>query len=179
MTQRLVALLGSINVGGNRVKMAELRAALEAVGFANVATVTASGNVLFDHRGQPDADVQRIFEELLSDRFGIKSFAAIRTRAELAAAIADNPFAEDGIEKFVHTIFLEVPLDRSRFDRFAEQFAGPERIAAGTREFYVDYATGVARSKLDQAMNKAKIVQSRATARNVRSLKRILEAVGG
>lgn len=51
---RYVALLGSVNVGGNRVKMADLRAALEAEGFSDVATVVASGNVLFDHVGAPD-----------------------------------------------------------------------------------------------------------------------------
>ena len=54
MTQ-YVALLGSINVGGNRLKMEELRAALEDAGFANVQTVVASGNVLFEHDKEPDA----------------------------------------------------------------------------------------------------------------------------
>ena len=45
---RYVALLGGINVGGHRVKMTELRAVFEALGFQNVATFIASGNVLFD-----------------------------------------------------------------------------------------------------------------------------------
>ena len=52
---RHVALLGSINVGGNRLKMADLVVAMEKRGFANVATVVASGNVLFDHERAPDA----------------------------------------------------------------------------------------------------------------------------
>ncbi|WP_375289597.1 DUF1697 domain-containing protein [Qipengyuania sp.] len=38
-----VALLGSINVGGNRLTMAELKAALEKDGFEDVSTVVASG----------------------------------------------------------------------------------------------------------------------------------------
>ncbi len=33
---RYVALFGSINVGGNRLKMADLRAAFEAEGFSDV-----------------------------------------------------------------------------------------------------------------------------------------------
>ena len=50
---RYVALFGSINVGGNRLTMADLRAAFEAEGFRNVETVVASGNVLFDHDARP------------------------------------------------------------------------------------------------------------------------------
>ena len=44
---RYVALLGSINVGGNRLLMADLREALEREEFEDVETVVASGNVLF------------------------------------------------------------------------------------------------------------------------------------
>ena len=50
---RYVAFFGSINVGGNRLTMADLRAAFEAEDFANVETVVASGNVLFDFPERP------------------------------------------------------------------------------------------------------------------------------
>ena len=67
------------------------------------------------------------------------------------------------------------PLDREAFDAFAEAYDGPERLAPGTREYYVDYVEGVARSKLDPAMAKAKVITCRATARNLRSIARMLE----
>lgn len=172
---RYVALLGSINVGGNRLKMDELRAALGDAGFANVRTVVASGNVLFEHDEAPDAALARRIADVVRDRFGIDSFAAVRTKAELQSAVEENPFTRDGEAKFVHTIFLAEPLDRVAFEAFAKAYGGPERLAAGRREFYVDYAEGVARSKLDPAMSKAKVLKSRATARNVRSLRRMLE----
>jgi len=173
---RYVALLGSINVGGNRLKMAELKAALEDEGFENVETVVASGNVLFDHAREADAELEAEIARIVKDRFGINSFASVRTRAELAAAIEDNPFREDGEARYVHTIFLDQPLDRAAFEAFAKAYAGPERLASGQREFYVDYAAGVGRSLLDPAMKKAKVLGgNRATARNVRSLQRILD----
>ena len=50
---RYVAFLGSINVGTNRVGMAELRHALEREDFEEVETVVASGNVLFAHDDRP------------------------------------------------------------------------------------------------------------------------------
>ena len=172
---RYVALLGSINVGGNRLKMAELREALEREDFEDVETVVASGNVLFRHDERPSEGLAEKIEHIVKDRFGIDSFAAVRSRDELAAAIADNPFREDGEARFVHTIFLEQPLDRAAFGAFAKAYDGPERLAAGEREFFVDFAEGVARSMLDPAMKKAKVVKGRATARNVRSLQRILD----
>jgi uncharacterized protein (DUF1697 family) len=172
---RYVALLGSINVGGNRLKMDELKAALEKQGFRGVATVVASGNVLFDHDKAADAKLERQIADVVKDEFGIDTFAAVRSRAELAAAIEDNPFRKDGEAKYVHTIFLEQPLDRAAFKAFAKAHDGPERLAPGTREFFVDFRDGVARSKLDPAMKKAKVVKGRATARNLRSLQRMLD----
>jgi uncharacterized protein (DUF1697 family) len=172
---RYVALLGSINVGGNRLKMAELREALEREDFEDVETVVASGNVLFSHDERPSEGLAEKIAYIVRERFGIDSFAAVRSRDELAAAIADNPFREDGEAKYVHTIFLEQPLDRVAFEAFAKAYDGPERLAAGEREFFVDFVDGVARSKLDPAMARAKIVKGRATARNVRSLQRILD----
>lgn len=172
---QFVALLGSINVGGNRLKMDELKAALEGEGFQKVATVVASGNVLFEHDKAPDAALGQRIAEVIKDRFGINSFAAVRSKAELRSALDDNPFARDGEPKYVHTIFLAEPLDRQAFDAFAKTYDGPERLAPGMREYYVDYAEGVARSKLDPAMAKAKVITCRATARNLRSIARMLE----
>ena len=172
---RYVALLGSINVGGNRLKMADLREALEREDFADVETVVASGNVLFSHDERPSEGLAEKIAHILRDRFGINSFAAVRSRDELAAAIADNPFRDDGEAKFVHTIFLDQPLDREPFEAFASAYPGPERLAAGERELYVDFVEGVGRSLLDPVMKKAKILKCRATARNLRSLQRILD----
>jgi uncharacterized protein (DUF1697 family) len=169
---RYVALLGSINVGGNRLKMDELKAALEAEGFENVATVIASGNVLFDHPRAADAKLEAQIAAIVKERFGIDTFAAVRSREELAAAISDNPFVGQNEDRAVHTMFLQQPLDREAFETFAGSYAGPERIAPGKREFFVDFRAGVADSKLGQAMRKLKL---RSTARNVRSLQRMLD----
>ena len=172
---RYVALFGSINVGGNRLRMAELREALEREEFEDVETVVASGNVLFSHEDRPSDGLAEKLAYVVRDRFGIDTFAVVRTRDELAAAIADNPFRQDGEARFVHTIFLDAPLDRAAFDSFVASYEGPERLAPGEREFFADYAESVGRSKLDPALAKAKVIKGRATARNVRSLQRILD----
>jgi uncharacterized protein (DUF1697 family) len=173
---RYIALLGSINVGGNRLLMSELREALEREDFADVETVVASGNVLFSHDERPSEGLAEKIAYVVKERFGIDTFAAVRSRDELAAAIADNPFRHDGEARFVHTIFLDQPLDRETFEAFASNYAGHERLAPGGREFFVDFVDGIADSKLDPAMKKAKVLAGcRATARNLRSLQRILD----
>jgi uncharacterized protein (DUF1697 family) len=173
---RYVALLGSINVGGNRLKMADLREALEREDFADVETVVASGNVLFSHDERPSDGLAEKIAYVVKDRFGIDTFAAVRSRDELAAAIADNPFRGQNEDKFVHTVFLLEPLDREAFEAFAASYAGPERVAPGTREYFVDFHQGVADSKLGQALGKLRL---RGTARNVRSLQRMLDKMDG
>lgn len=169
-----VALLGSINIGGNRLKMADLKAAFERAGFENVATVVASGNVLFNYQRAADSLLPKEVEAIVKAEFGIASFAAVRSRAELVEAIDGNPFAKDGEEKFVHTFFLERSLNHQAFETFADSYDGSERLAPGVHEYFADYREGVAGSKLDAALKKAKVITGRATARNIRSLKRIL-----
>jgi uncharacterized protein (DUF1697 family) len=48
---RYIALLRAVNVGGTgKLPMAELRSMCESVGFTNVRTYIASGNVVFDSK---------------------------------------------------------------------------------------------------------------------------------
>ena len=170
---RYVALFGSINVGRNRLKMADLRAAFEAEGFANVETVVASGNVLFDHEERPEAGLEEKLTLMMRHKFGMDSVALVRSRDALAAAIADNPFAADGQENFVHTLFLDGPVDADGFARLQSDRTGAERLAAGDRALHIDYVVGVAESKLVGTFIERRM-GVRGTARNLRSMRRIL-----
>jgi len=172
---RYVAFLGSINVGGNRLTMAELRHALEREDFENVETVVASGNVLFDHDERPTRGLEEKLEHVLRDRFDMTSIAAVRSRDEVADAIAGNPFADDGEERLVHTVFLERDPDPAQFRVLVadHEGRGPERLAIGPRALYIDYAGGVGESRLTGSFIERRL-GLRGTARNMRSLRRIL-----
>src|SRR5688572_3195885 len=99
---RYAAFFGSINVGGNRLKMTELRDALEREDFDDVETVVASGNVLFSHDERPSEGLAEKLAYVLRDKFEIDTFAAVRSREEVQAAIDDNPFHGAGEDGFVH-----------------------------------------------------------------------------
>ena len=128
---RYVALLGAINVGGNRLSMADLREALEREDFEEVETVVASGNVLFEHEQRPSEGLAEKLAWVVRDRFDIDTFAVVMTREELAAAIAENPFADDGEEKFVHTLFCDGQPGENQVRGLIldHEGRGPERIA--------------------------------------------------
>ena len=172
---RYVAFFGSINVGGNRLTMADLRAAFEAEDFANVETVVASGNVLFDFPERPTAGLEEKLGLMMAERFQMRSIVAVRDRAEVAAAIHDNPFHGDGEDKFVHTIFLDIQPDPDRFDALLAEHKGKgsERLALGDRALYLDYVHGMGVSSLTGSFLERRL-GCRGTARNMRSLARIL-----
>ncbi len=172
---RYVAFLGSINVGGNRLTMADLRHAFEREGLENVETVVASGNVLFDYDERPSDGLEDMLAHVLADRFDIASFAAVRTREELTQAISGNPFVADGEENLVHTLFLSAPVEPANFEALCAAYAGrgPERLASGDRAIYIDYVAGVGASRLTNGFIERRL-GSRGTARNIRSLTRIL-----
>lgn len=176
---RYIAFLGSINVGGNRIKMADLRAVLEEEEFENVETVVASGNVLFTHDERPSEGLTAKLEWVLKDRFDIDSMAVACTRDELAAAINDNPFhgtgPGKGEDKFVHTIFLDGQPEQDNFDALLEEHKakGSERLALGERVLFLDYVHGVGVSSLTGPFMQRRL-HCRGTARNMNSLKRIL-----
>ena len=89
-----VAFLRGINVGGHKsVKMADLRTAFEAMGFRNVRTVLASGNVVFE--ASPPASSEEAaarIAEGLEQTFGYPVSVTVRTRGDLRRLVDSDPF---------------------------------------------------------------------------------------
>ncbi len=89
---RYIALLRGINVGGHRVKMEDLRALFVALGFANVETFIASGNVIFETDTTDTLALAARIEQHLQQALGYSVATFLRTPAELAAITAYTPF---------------------------------------------------------------------------------------
>jgi uncharacterized protein (DUF1697 family) len=173
---RYVAFFASMNVGGNRLSMADLREALQREDIEDVETVVASGNVLFSYDERPSDGLSEMLAYIVKDRFGFDTFAAVRNAAEVRSAIEDNPFAADGEPNLVHTVFLDREPDPAQFAVMlaAYEGRGPERMALGPRCMYIDFVDGVGGSRLTGAFMERKMT-ARGTGRNMRSLQRILD----
>jgi uncharacterized protein (DUF1697 family) len=106
-----VILLRGINVSGkNKVPMAALRTCLETLGFSNVSTYIASGNVILESN-QPPGQIQTLIEQALPKTFNLDS-ELIKVLAlshpQLQAIIAGKPtgFGEQPDKYHSDAIFL-------------------------------------------------------------------------
>jgi uncharacterized protein (DUF1697 family) len=95
--ERYVAFLRGMNLGKRRIKNDELRAEFEALGFAEVATFRASGNVIFGSEDGEGALTKEI-EVGLGDALGYEVPVFLRRCAEVAAIAAREPFDAKAIE---------------------------------------------------------------------------------
>lgn len=173
MTRR-VALLKGVNVGGNRkLPMADLKNLVEDLGFGDVKTLLASGNVVFDAPGAA-ADLEAKLEAAL-EKHGLKTDILIRDHADLAGIVADNPFADAATDHPSHLMvhFHRDPFPAGLIERIPELYDGPERLHAIGRTLYVDFPRDIGHSKLPQAMAKAKFPKLN-TARNWNTVTKLL-----
>src|SRR5580698_11447764 len=92
--QAYVALLRAVNVGGTgKLPMTELKAMCERAGFKSVRTYIASGNVVFQST-KTEAQVKATLEKALAAYAGKAVGVMVRSAAEMAAVLAENPFAK-------------------------------------------------------------------------------------
>ncbi|WP_321839762.1 DUF1697 domain-containing protein [Paraburkholderia bannensis] len=156
-----IALLRAVNVGGTgKLPMPELRAMCETLGFTNVRTYIASGNVVFESR-LAAASVKKRLEQSLEAYAGKPVGVLLRNADEVAAVLADNPFADAPPERTV-AIFLDAAPPTDALDKVSGH--GTEQLALGKREIYVYYPDGIGHSKLKIAAGKD------GTARNMNTV---------
>ncbi|GAB3618084.1 DUF1697 domain-containing protein [Okibacterium endophyticum] len=102
MQNKQVALLRGVNVGGVTIRSSDLAAVFRDLGFDDVTTVLASGNVLFQHPS-PDLvgadhlgadDTKRTIEQALSDAFGYDAWIVLTDQSSLRQIIDAYPFDE-------------------------------------------------------------------------------------
>jgi uncharacterized protein (DUF1697 family) len=161
-----IALLRAVNVGGTgKLPMDDLKAMCAEMGFADMRTYIASGNVVFESK-LTEKKVKAALEARLEVFAGKPVGVLIRTAAEMAEVLANNPFPKAAPNRCV-AIFLDEPLAANAMEDIAGR--NGEEIAPGKRELYVHYGDGMADSKLKIPAAKA------GTARNMNTVAKLAE----
>jgi uncharacterized protein (DUF1697 family) len=140
---RYVALLRGINVGGNNIiRMADLRACLEADGFDDVRTYIQSGNVLFTASGSAVTLTARL-ERTLGKEFGYEATVGVRSARQLRAIVDAAPegFSADRERYRSDVIFLMPPLTPARAIADVPTREGVDRAWTGPGVLYFDRLT--------------------------------------
>ena len=146
-----ISLLRGINVGGHkRIKMDQLRASFEALGFESVKTYIQSGNVVFKSgKTSPAALSKKIEAKILKD-FGFPVSVMTRTADELRNIVASNPFLKQGgidPEK-LHVMFLSEAPAPAALKELTAVTVAPDRCHCSGQEIYFYLPNGVSKSVL-------------------------------
>ncbi len=171
MGKRWAGLLRAVNVGGRRLTMAALKKCTVDAGFDDVATLLASGNVVFTATGSESA-VRTKIEKAISDNAGFTVEVLLRSKPQLARLLKANPFP-DGKGPRVLIGFLDGAAPSGLAEAMAA-VAVNERIKVGDKEVWIDFVDGIGRSKL--AIKLPSLCRPRVvTGRNVNTVAKLVE----
>jgi uncharacterized protein (DUF1697 family) len=172
-----VCLLRGINVSGQKiVKMDKLRAAFEALGFADVKTYVQSGNVVFKAPTQDSAKLIKKIEEKVLREFGFSVPVVVKTSDEISAVIKKNPFLkEKGIDlSRLHVTFLSQAPEKTAVKMLDAIAAGADRFHCLGETVYLHCPNGYGETKLSNNAFE-KVLSVRATTRNWKTVNQLRE----
>jgi uncharacterized protein (DUF1697 family) len=174
---RYVAFLRGINVGGHKpVRMAELAAAFTGLGLANVRTVLASGNVLFDAPTSGRKTLAANISAGLKRALGLDATVVLRTLEDIRLLLDSDPFKalkpSAGAQLYIIFLAEDAPTD------IALPRPTPSiriaRVSAGELASVVVLSPGIGTTDLMTALDKQ--LGRKATTRNWNTVRKLLAA---
>lgn len=168
---RYVALLRGINVtGNNMIKMTDLKAAFESLGFDNVVTYINSGNIAFDTKKTAEGTLLKKIETAIEKLIGKPISAMIRTQDEIKVALAVDPFkGKYESHKQMHLLFTRDTVTAEQEKLIVSFQNKDEKVIIRGRDIYALLLNHVAESDIGRGIIERK-VKIPITARNWRTV---------
>jgi len=167
-----VGLLRGVNVGGVNMKMAELAEVARGLGYDDVVTVLASGNVLFTTTDAAATAKERL-ETALRERFGYEAWVHVLTQDAVRKIVDAYPFVR-AADLHAYVIFAMDAATRAAL-RGVELDAGREEVVPGDGVLYWTVPKGLT---LDSAFGKAQGSGKHKqwlTTRNLNTLEKLID----
>lgn len=176
--QRYAAFLRAINVGGHVVKMDRLRALFVEMGFSDVATVIASGNVIFHSPARSARQLEGLIERELRAALSYDVTTFIRSPAELEALVNYTPFARTDLEAPGATLLVHfcqsAPSDDACGRLLSLRTPTDDFHVAGREAFWL-CKTRMSESIIFKKGSLEKVLGVPMTARNMNTVKKMLK----
>ncbi|MGE3960577.1 MAG: DUF1697 domain-containing protein [Dehalococcoidia bacterium] len=171
---RWVAFLRGINVGGINIKMTDLAAVFRDLGFEDVKTVLASGNVLF-RASEPNLKLKGAIEQALRTRFGYDAWVILVTVEELRRVVDAFPFPGYDETKQPYVMFLADPKVLADLLAIEDQLdPAVDRLAPGEGVLYWEVTKGeTVHSAFSKHSAKPRF-KALTTTRNMRTVRKLL-----
>lgn len=162
---------------GTNMKMAEVCQVFTDEGMRNVASVLASGNILFTSEKNPE-ELKKLLEKAMSNHFSYEAFLFIKSQPEIEKFWNGNPFKKDeslhcytfignnGIENVLMKEFEAAPKNQH------------EEAKTINNTFYWQVPKG---NTLESAFGKIlgkKSLKDQFTSRNINTFEKVLKAFG-
>lgn len=170
-------MLRGVNVGGhNKIKMDQLRAVYESLGFHDAQTFIQSGNVVCRLDKRDLATVGTRIEKGIERNFGFRPSVIVRTASELREVIVRNPFAKrSGIDPSKLLVaFLASSPAAGALDKVLKIQCAPQELRVSGRELFIYFPDGMARPTLPLATVERTLKIS-FTGRNWNTVRKLLE----
>ena len=173
-----VALMRGVNVGGVRISMPDLRAAVESLGHTDVATYVNSGNVVFTASGRAGTSaLGTALARAIQEHAGIEPAVIVLTADQWDDIVAKNPYPDERDGTKLHAVVAQDAYDAAQRtaaeqvrDAVREAGSDDDLVVVG-RVVYLHLPDGMGRSKLAEKLGRSRTAgQREATARNWRTV---------
>ena len=175
--QIFVALLRGINVGGkNLIKMADLAACFQALGFNAVRTYIQSGNVIFSTAETDQSRLASRLEMALSQAFQYEANLVLRSLEQMRQIIAQAPggFGSQPETFRYDVIYLKEPLSATEAMQYVLTKEGVDQAFPGEGVLYFSRLISKAsQSRLSRIVSSP--IYQQITIRNWNTSARLLE----
>ena len=178
--QTYLSLLRGINVSGQKkIKMADLKAMFENMGFNEVITYIQSGNVIFKTKDGDEEQFSKAIKKEIQNTFGFDVPVLVLSYTTLLAMADSNPFKNrDTDHKLLHLTFLAAQPEAEKINSVNALDFPEEEFIVTNKVVYLYLPNGYGRTKLNNNFFESKL-KVPATTRNLKSVNSLLELAKG
>ncbi len=170
-----IALLYSVVLPeGARLKMADLKALAEGLGYEKVRTVASSGNLIFETASRKAADVEAELEAAFARRFGKAVPVILRDAKAFRALAGADPFPGVGDAKQISVRVMRKPYPDSLIDDL-KPYVSDERVALVAGDLFIHFPGRPSQTRLLAAFGTKRF----ATPGTFRTLAMLRKIVAG
>src|SRR5687767_6391321 len=178
---KFIAFLRAINVGGRIVKMTRLKELFEELGFSNVETFIASGNVVFESAAKDARALEKKIEAHLQNGLGYEVKTFIRSAAELQQVAQHQPFSRAEMERegsALYIGFIGASPDDDVKKKLMTYRSDIDDLHVNGREVYWLCRTRMSESPFSGSVTE-KTLRMPATFRNVTTVRKLAAKCSG
>ncbi|PZF15690.1 pyridoxamine 5-phosphate oxidase [Curtobacterium sp. MCPF17_011] len=169
-----IALLRGVNVNGITIRSADLAELFRGLGYTDVRTILASGNVVFTTADPVDPAVLRSsIEQALRDRFGYDAWIVLVRHDSLADLVAGFPFAS-AADRHDYVVFASEPVALDDLLAGLDHDPAIEQVARGDGVVYWSCPKGSSTTTPFAKRAGAGRFKRTTTARNTNTLRKLL-----